>query len=159
MKTYILLAIIGLIAFTSCESDEIDTQGKEIYDLDVIKAEIAKKLGCDPSEVDGGYENADDEQYATPLRGNWVKVTFTAKKDIYAIQSGKVIEASKGWNGGFGTVVKIDHGNGYVSIYAHLSKLATKKGATVEKGQLVGYMGNTGLSYGTHLHHSSCQSG
>ena len=58
MKTYIyiLLAIIGLIAFTSCESDEIDTQGKEIYDLDVIKAEIAKKLGCDPSEVDGGYE-------------------------------------------------------------------------------------------------------
>jgi len=51
-----LLAIISLIPFTSCESEVIDTQGKEIYDLDVMKAEIAKKLGCDPSEVDGGYE-------------------------------------------------------------------------------------------------------
>ena len=81
-----------------------------------------------------------------------VDITGTAKKDIYAIQSGKVIEAQKGYNGGFGNVVKIDHGNGYVSIYAHLSKILTKKGATVEKGQLIGMMGNTGLSYGTHLH-------
>ena len=81
-----------------------------------------------------------------------IDITGTAKKDIYAIQSGKVIEAAKGWNGGFGNVVKVDHGNGYVSIYAHLSKILTKKGATVEKGQLVGYMGNTGLSFGTHLH-------
>ena len=81
-----------------------------------------------------------------------IDITGTAKKDIYAIQSGKVIDASKGYNGGFGNVVKIDHGNGYVSIYAHLSKIMTKKGAQVEKGQLIGYMGNTGLSYGTHLH-------
>ena len=81
-----------------------------------------------------------------------IDITGTAKTDIYAIQSGKVIEAAKGWNGGFGNVVKIDHGNGYVSIYAHLSKIVAKKGETVEKGQLVGYMGNTGLSFGRHLH-------
>ena len=81
-----------------------------------------------------------------------IDITGTAKKDIYAIQSGKVIEAARGYNGGFGNVVKIDHGNGYVSIYAHLSKILVRKGENVDKGQLVGMMGNTGLSYGTHLH-------
>ncbi len=81
-----------------------------------------------------------------------IDITGTAKKDIYAIQSGEVIMAQGGWNGGFGTVIKIDHGNGYVSIYAHLSKYLVKKGDKVEKGQLIGVMGDTGLSYGTHLH-------
>ncbi len=81
-----------------------------------------------------------------------IDITGTAKKDIYAIQSGKVIQASKGWNGGYGNVVKIDHGNGYVSTYGHLSKILVKKGAKVDKGQLIGMMGNTGLSFGTHLH-------
>jgi len=81
-----------------------------------------------------------------------IDITGTAKKDIYAIQSGKVFDASYGYNSGFGNVVMIDHENGYTSIYAHLSKILVKEGARVEKGELVGYMGNTGLSFGTHLH-------
>ena len=53
---YILLAIMVFIPFTSCESDEIDTQGKEIYDLDLRREEIARQMGCNPSEIDGFYE-------------------------------------------------------------------------------------------------------
>ena len=51
-----------------------------------------------------------------------------------------------------GYYIEIDHGNGYVSVYMHLSKLLVKKGDTVDKGQLIGIMGCTGSCTGTHLH-------
>ena len=81
-----------------------------------------------------------------------VDVVGVAKKDIYAIQSGKVVAASYGYNGGQGNYIKIDHGNGYQSIYMHLSKIIIKKGDNVEKGQKIGIMGCSGSCTGTHLH-------
>jgi len=69
---------------------------------------------------------------------------------IYATHSGRVIYA--GWLGGYGKVVKISHGRGYMSLYAHQSKLAVKKGQYVERGQVIGYIGSTGRSTGPHLH-------
>lgn len=81
-----------------------------------------------------------------------VDITGTAKKDIYAIQSGTVTMAAYGYNGGAGNSVKIDHGNGYVSWYMHLSKVLVKKGEKVDKGQKIGIMGCSGSCTGTHLH-------
>lgn len=70
---------------------------------------------------------------------------------IYASNNGKVIEAS--YNGGsMGVYIFINHGNGYYTDYMHMSKLYVKVGQTVAKGQLIGLMGNTGRSTGTHLH-------
>jgi len=69
---------------------------------------------------------------------------------IYATHSGKVIYA--GWLGGYGKVVKISHGRGYMSLYAHQSKLAVRKGQYIDRGQLIGYIGSTGRSTGPHLH-------
>ena len=79
-------------------------------------------------------------------------ITGTSSKNIYAIQSGTVIVSDTGWNGGAGTNIRIDHGNGYVSQYMHLNKLLVKKGQHVDKGQLIGIMGCTGSCTGTHLH-------
>jgi len=92
-----------------------------------------------------------------PVRGEehfhtGVDITGTASKNLYAIQSGTIILAQTGWNSGAGTWLKIDHGNGYVSVYMHLSKLMVKKGDKVEKGQVVGIMGRTGTATGVHLH-------
>ena len=92
-----------------------------------------------------------------PIRGeehfhSGVDITGTSSKNIFAIQSGTVTSASTGWNSGAGTNIRIDHGNGYVSVYMHLSKLLVKKGDTVDKGQLIGIMGCTGSCTGTHLH-------
>ena len=55
--------------------------------------------------------------------------------------------------GGYGNVVVVDHGNGYMTLYAHCSSLAVTKGQTVARGQTVGYVGSTGNSTGPHLHY------
>jgi hypothetical protein len=58
-----------------------------------------------------------------------------------------------GWGGAYGNMVEIDHGNGFITRYAHMKKLNVKRGQTVEKGDQVGGMGSTGRSTATHLHY------
>ena len=69
---------------------------------------------------------------------------------IRAIRSGTVIFA--GWQGGYGRMTLIDHGNGVVSAYAHQSRFAVGQGARVAQGQVIGYVGMTGNTTGPHLH-------
>lgn len=71
---------------------------------------------------------------------------------ICASMSGVVTEASSGWNGGYGTKVVLDHGNGVKTVYAHCQKLYVKVGDVVTGGQVIATMGNTGRSTGPHLH-------
>ena len=71
---------------------------------------------------------------------------------IYAARSGKVTVATYG--GTYGYYVTINHGDGYSSLYAHMTHYVVSKGQTVSKGQLIGYMGSTGRSTGPHLHFS-----
>lgn len=59
-----------------------------------------------------------------------------------------------GANGGYGNSVTIDHGYGYETLYAHLSKVKVNVGDRVKRGQIVGYVGSTGRSSGPHLHYS-----
>jgi len=78
-----------------------------------------------------------------------------AKGPIYAAAGGKVIKAATGWNGGYGNVIIVDHGNGMQTLYAHNEKLYVTEGQYVEQGQTISWMGNTGRVYGPtgiHLH-------
>ena len=70
---------------------------------------------------------------------------------IYAANGGTVITA--GWYGGYGNTVRINHGNGIITLYGHLNSMYVSNGQTVEKGQRIGAMGNTGYSFGCHLHY------
>jgi murein DD-endopeptidase MepM/ murein hydrolase activator NlpD len=78
---------------------------------------------------------------------------------IYASAAGVVVKAASGWNGGYGNVVAIDHGNGYVTLYAHLSQLNVSLCQGVGAGQVIGLAGNTGNSFGAHLHFEVRQGG
>ncbi len=69
---------------------------------------------------------------------------------IRASLGGRVIKA--GYSSGYGNLVVVDHGNGWVTYYAHLSRITVSKGQVVSKGQSLGYMGQTGNATGVHLH-------
>ncbi len=75
--------------------------------------------------------------------------------EIISSQSGTVIIASYGWNGGYGNTIVIDHGDGYKTRYGHMQGLAVGVGEEVRQGQVLGVMGNTGNVHGItgiHLH-------
>lgn len=81
-----------------------------------------------------------------------IDVANRSAPGIAAADAGTVVVA--GWpdNYGYGNRVVVDHGNGYRSLYAHLSNIYVSVGDTVSRGQLIGQMGSTGRSTGTHLH-------
>jgi murein DD-endopeptidase MepM/ murein hydrolase activator NlpD len=78
--------------------------------------------------------------------------------DIYAPEGTPIHAAGSGtiiWTGprhGYGNAVFIDHGNGVVTVYAHQSRIAVRTGQHVSSGQVIGYVGHTGLAAGPHLH-------
>ena len=85
----------------------------------------------------------------------WNAIDFGAARGtpIYAAADGVVIIArSGGWNGGYGNYVVITHGNGTQTLYAHMRSQVVSYGQTVSQGQLIGYVGSSGLSTGPHLH-------
>jgi murein DD-endopeptidase MepM/ murein hydrolase activator NlpD len=69
---------------------------------------------------------------------------------IVAADTGTVVSA--GWHGGYGNAVIVDHGGGVATLYGHQSRLAVGSGSRVSRGQVIGYVGSTGMSTGPHLH-------
>jgi murein DD-endopeptidase MepM/ murein hydrolase activator NlpD len=84
---------------------------------------------------------------------------FHAGMDIDGERGDQVIAAANGtiikaeWQGGYGNMIEIDHGNGLVTRYGHLSKIEIEVGDVVQRGQLIGLVGTTGRSTGPHLHY------
>jgi murein DD-endopeptidase MepM/ murein hydrolase activator NlpD len=78
---------------------------------------------------------------------------------VYAADSGVVTMAQGGYNYGYGNVIQIDHGNGYSTVYAHLSVIGVGLCQSVGAGQWIGGAGNTGNSQGAHLHFEVRQGG
>ena len=70
---------------------------------------------------------------------------------IYATADGVV--GRSGWVGGYGNLVELDHGKGLQTRYGHLSKITVAPGTRVTRGQVIGMMGSTGRSTGSHLHY------
>ena len=71
---------------------------------------------------------------------------------IYATGNG-VVELTERKRRGYGNNVRINHGYGYVTLYAHLSEISVRRGQRVSRGDIIGYVGNTGKSVGPHLHY------
>lgn len=81
-----------------------------------------------------------------------IDISAPEGSNVYAAGSGVVTMAQGGYNYGYGNVIQIDHGNGYVTVYAHLSQINIGVCTPVGQGTLIGYSGNTGNSFGAHLH-------
>jgi murein DD-endopeptidase MepM/ murein hydrolase activator NlpD len=77
----------------------------------------------------------------------------TTGDPVRATADGTVTVA--GWNGGYGNMVEISHGNGFATRYGHMSAIDVRVGQHVKIGQLVGRIGSTGRSTGPHLHYET----
>lgn len=93
--------------------------------------------------------------YARMHRGIDLRATYGAP--IAAAADGRV--AAAGWHGGYGRQVSIAHGGGIETTYAHMSRMAVSAGQAVRKGQVIGYVGSSGLSTGPHVHYEVYKNG
>ncbi len=86
-------------------------------------------------------------------------IDFTAPTGtpIYATGNGRVVTA--GPDRGYGNCVVVSHGFGYQTLYGHMYRIKARVGQSVKRGELIGYVGNTGLSSGSHLHYEVIKNG
>lgn len=98
-----------------------------------------------------GYGARRDPVYGTMKFHEGMDFSAPVGTPVYATADGTV--KSAGWNSGYGNSIDINHGYNYTTRYAHLSKMLVKAGQTVHRGDLIGLVGNTGKSTGSHLHY------
>ena len=87
--------------------------------------------------------------------GEWIFQRHEAP--VYATGNGIVKRADNRY--GFGNHIRIDHGFGFISLYAHLNKYNVRRGQKVKRGDIIDFVGNTGQSVGPHLHYEIYKDG
>lgn len=90
--------------------------------------------------------------YKVPLQHNGLDMIAPSGEPVYAAADGVVSSVTRSRKG-LGNVVEIDHGNGYVTRYAHLADVEVRKGRKLERGARIGYVGVSGNSFAPHLHY------
>ncbi len=109
-----------------------------------------------------GWVTSEYGQRNSPFTGErefhaGIDIATRMGKPIIAPADGLVTEV--GFRQDFGNLVKIDHGHGYSTLYGHLLRPQVKEGGTIKRGQVLGYVGNSGQSTGPHLHYAVFRQG
>lgn len=138
--------------------DEVIKLAKQKEDMLASIPAIQPISNKDLKRMSSGFGKRVHPIYKT-VRFHWGN-DFTAPvgTDIYATGKGKVVVAEKS-KSGYGYHVIVDHGYGYETLYAHMSKILVKKGQSVKRGEILGLVGNTGLSSAPHLHYEVLKNG
>ena len=146
------------LAVQSTSFDEIAQLAKEKESLLARIPAIQPVRNKDLTRIASGWGWRSDP--FTKARKFHYGMDFTAKTGtpVYASGDGKIKRADNN-SSGYGNHVRIDHGNGYVSLYAHLSRYNVHKGQKVKRGDIVGFVGSTGRSTGPHLHYEIFKDG
>ncbi len=137
----------------------------EVFDMAQKKEEMLAAIPAiqpvsneDLTRMASGYGYRTDPVYKTTKFHAGMDFTAPRGTPIYATGDGKVIQADAA-NRGYGNHVRIDHGYGYITLYAHMSKFNCKVGQKVKRGDVIGYVGNTGKSVGPHCHYEVRKNG
>ena len=141
---------------------QLVVQSKSLDEIAVLAEEKEKLLAAIPAiqpvankdltRIASGYGLRSDP-FTKERKMHW-GMDFTAPRGtpVYATGDGKVIRADN-QSTGYGNHIRIDHGYGYVSLYAHLYKYNVRRGQNVKRGDLIGFVGSTGRSEGPHVHY------
>ncbi len=127
----------------------------DIIESELVSAQVRRALLPQNTPVSEGFVGSGYGMRTDPFTGQLAMhagVDFAAPigTPVFAAAGGVVASAEK--NPVFGNMVKIDHGNGLSTLYAHASKLVVKAGDIVKRGQKIAEVGSTGRSTGPHLH-------
>ncbi len=104
-------------------------------------------------ETSSGFGLRLDPFIRAPAMHTGLDFRSTMGEPVRATAAGKVTIA--GWNGGYGRLVEVDHGNGFATRYGHLSEILVSEDQIIRPGQIVGRVGSTGRSTGPHLHYET----
>lgn len=136
---------------------QIDDRRRQLGALQnlILTRELARQIVPGGRPVEAGYISSLYGQRTDPFEGSQAQhqgIDFAgaAGTRVLAVADGIVSHA--GPDGGYGRLVEITHGNGYLTRYAHNAKLLVVPGQTVKRGDAIALMGSTGRSTGTHLH-------
>lgn len=113
---------------------------------------IQPVANVDLTRIASGFGMRIDPVYGTPRFHAGMDFTAPTGTEIYATGDG-VAEVVNYSTGGYGNQIIINHGYGYKSLYGHMSAFNIKQGQEVKRGEVIGYIGNTGKSVGPHLHY------
>lgn len=137
----------------------------EIFNLALQKEEMLASIPAiqpvsnkDLTRMASGFGMRIDPHYKTPAFHEGMDFTATIGTPIYATGNG-VVERADAKSKGYGNHVRIDHGFGYTTLYAHMSEIKVRPGQKVSRGEVIGYVGNTGKSSGPHLHYEVHKNG
>lgn len=140
---------------------------ERVRDLDIAleKLEAVKKVAArlpleNPApgtSISSSFGNRRDPILGRPAFHSGIDFRAISGTPVTATAPGVVTKA--GWNGGYGRMVEIDHGNGFSTRYAHMSKIGVKVGQKVQRGSKVGRVGSSGRSTGPHLHYEVRRNG
>ncbi len=121
--------------------------------LDTLQGVVAVPSGrpVDLSTFTSGYGVRSDPFRHSAAMHAGVDLAGPTGSPVYATADGVVAHA--GWLGGYGNLVKIEHGKALETRYGHLSKILVRPGTPVKRGQLIALLGSTGRSTGPHLHY------
>ena len=130
----------------------------EVFDLTKEKQKMIKSIPSiqpvsnrDLTRIASGFGLRMHPIYKIIKMHKGMDFTAPVGTEIYATGDGIVEKV--GWVGGYGRTIMINHGFGYKTRYAHCSKYKCRKGQKVKRGDLIGFVGNTGQSSGPHLHY------
>lgn len=140
---------------------EIVVQSRSFDELCELASTRADRLAHIPAiqpvssanlkQMASGYGRRVDPIYGTVKMHEGMDFTCNVGTPVYATGDG-VVKMSE-WHSGYGYCIDIDHGYGYITRYAHLSKLLVQKGQSVKRGDRIALSGNTGKSTGPHVHY------
>ena len=137
----------------------------EVMEMAMRKKELLASIPAiqpvsnkDLKRMASGFGYRIDPHYKTRAMHTGMDFTANRGTPIYATGNGTVIRADNS-SKGYGNHVRIDHGYGYVTLYAHMSKMLVKVGQKVKRGDIIGLVGNTGKSVGPHCHYEVRKNG
>ncbi len=145
-------------------ASELQSQENKLHTLDVLltSRNLREEVYPTGRPIEKGWISSHFGKRADPFTGKQEfhrGVDFAGKyySNVIAVAGGVVTEADD--REGFGNLVEIDHGNGYITRYGHNEKMTVEIGQTVKKGQVIAKMGSTGRSTGPHVHFEVLKNG